>query len=261
MELRRAKIISVTSSKGGIGKTIFITNLAGIYEMLGKKVLLIDLDLYNGTIATLLNIHTDKTIFNFLDDLTFNRFNDVKDYLYKYSDNIDVIPSCKDSRQGNKVSPRLIEKVIYSFINNYDVILIDHSHLPIAPSLVAQDLSNTILYMISNDPLDISNSKETLDIYDNIGRANVKVILNNSFRSKIGYFKNTDISDIIGHKIDYIIDSSLYIRNIDKYIMEGMILVLNKKIDFVNLKDKKWYIDLANDLCEVADGEEKENKK
>ena len=51
MELRRAKIISVTSSKGGIGKSVFITNLAGIYEMLGKKVLLIDLDLFNGTIG------------------------------------------------------------------------------------------------------------------------------------------------------------------------------------------------------------------
>jgi hypothetical protein len=41
--------------------------------------------------------------------------------------------------------------------------------------------------------------------------------------------------------------------------MEGKILVLNKKIDFVNPKDKKWYINLANDLCEVVDGEE-ENK-
>ena len=97
-----------------------------------------------------------------------------------------------------------------------------------------------------------------MDIYDNIGRANVKVILNNSFRSKIGYFKNTDISDIIGHKIDYELSSSLYIRNIDKYIMEGVILVLNKKIDFVNQRDKKWYKDLANDLCEVVDGEEKQ---
>ena len=260
MELRRAKIISVTSSKGGIGKSVFITNLAGIYEMLGKKVLLIDLDLFNGTIGTLLNIHTDKTIYNFLDDLTFNRFTDVSNYLYKYSDNIDVIPSCKDSRQGNKIAPRLIEKVIYSFINNYDVILIDHSHLPIAPSLVAQDLSNTILYMISNDPLDIANSKETLDIYDNIGRTDVRVILNNSFRSKIGYFKTSDIDSIIGHKIDYIMDSSLYIRNIDKYIMEGKILVLNNKIDFVNPKDKKWYINLANDLCEVTDGEQEEKQ-
>ena len=114
--------------------------------------------------------------------------------------------------------------------------------------------------MISNDPLDIANSKETLDIYDNIGRTDVRVILNNSYRSKIGYFKNSDISDIIGHKIDYIIDSSLYIKNIDKYIMEGKILVLNNKIDFVNPKDKKWYINLANDLCEVTDGEQEEKQ-
>ena len=114
--------------------------------------------------------------------------------------------------------------------------------------------------MISNDPLDIANSKETLDIYDNIGRTDVRVILNNSFRSKIGYFKDSEISDIIGHKVDYIMDSSLYIRNIDKYIMEGKILVLNKKIDFVNPKDKRWYIDLANDLCEVTDGEQEEKQ-
>ena len=55
MELRRAKIISITSGKGGIGKSIFLTNLAGIYETLGKKVLLIDLDMFNGVISTILN--------------------------------------------------------------------------------------------------------------------------------------------------------------------------------------------------------------
>ena len=41
--------------------------------------------------------------------------------------------------------------------------------------------------------------------------------------------------------------------------MDGKILVLNKKIGFINSKDQKWFIDIANKLCEVvSDGEEKE---
>ena len=41
----KGKIISITSSKGGVGKTIFATNLAGVYDYLKRKVLLIDMDL------------------------------------------------------------------------------------------------------------------------------------------------------------------------------------------------------------------------
>ena len=257
MELRRARIISITSGKGGIGKTIFLTNLAGVYEYLKKKVLIVDMDLYNGNISTLLDIHEEKTIYNFLEDLANNRLVDAKDYLHKYSEYIDILPSCKDQRQGNKISAKFVEKVIYTFINNYDVILIDNRHVPTPTTLVAHDLSNIILYMISNDSLDIANSREILNIYKNIGRDNVKVILNNSYRAKNGYFSEKDISEIINAKLDYVIKSSLYIKNIDKYIMDGKILVLNKKIGFVNPKDKEWFINVANDLCEVLDGEDK----
>ncbi len=259
MELRRARIISITSSKGGIGKTIFLTNLAGVYEYLQKKVLIVDMDLFNGNISTLLNIHQDRTIYNFLEDLSNNRFVDAKDYLYKYSDYIDVLPSCKDQRQGNKISAKFVEKVIYTFINNYDVILIDNSHVPTPSTLVAHDLSNIILYMVSNDALDLSNSREILNIYKNVGRDNVKVILNNSFRDKKGYFSTKDISEILNSRIDYVVKRSLYIKNIDKYIMDGKILVLNNKIGFVNPKDRDWLVNIAKDICEVTvDGEDKE---
>ena len=37
--------ICVFSAKGGVGKTITTLNLAGIFEMLKKKVLIIDFDL------------------------------------------------------------------------------------------------------------------------------------------------------------------------------------------------------------------------
>ncbi len=250
MELKKAKIIAITSSKGGIGKTVFITNLAGVYQKLNKKVLLIDLDLYTGGISTLLNIHSDKTIYNFCDDLSFNRHCDTASYLTKYSDYIDVLPSCKDPRQASKINTKLIEKVLYTYINAYDIILIDNNHLPLPSTLLSLDLADKIIYMLSNDPLDLANSKNALAIYDNIHHNKLVVILNNSFNPSKNYFSNYDIKDYLGHKLNYIINSSMYVKNIDKYLMDGYILTLNNNLHFDNQKDYNWYINLANRLGE-----------
>ena len=41
---KNGKVISISSVKGGVGKTTMTVNLAGIYYMMGKKVLIIDAD-------------------------------------------------------------------------------------------------------------------------------------------------------------------------------------------------------------------------
>ena len=74
MKNSKGKIITVTSTKGGVGKTITTLNLAGVYEKLGLKTLVIDLDLYGGAVATYLNSTNDRTIFNLVEDLTNNRY-------------------------------------------------------------------------------------------------------------------------------------------------------------------------------------------
>ena len=66
---KKGKIITITSTKGGVGKTITTLNLAGIYSNMGLKTLIIDLDIYGGNIATFVNSTLDRTIFNFIDDM------------------------------------------------------------------------------------------------------------------------------------------------------------------------------------------------
>jgi len=41
MALNKAKVFTITSVKGGVGKTTTILNLAGIYSRLEKRVLII----------------------------------------------------------------------------------------------------------------------------------------------------------------------------------------------------------------------------
>ena len=80
------------------------------------------MDLACGGISVLLNLNNTKTIYNLADDILNNRFNDTKDYVVSYSDYIDILPSCKDPRQGNKIDLKLIEQIISLYKNNYDLL-------------------------------------------------------------------------------------------------------------------------------------------
>ena len=122
---KTGKSICIFSGKGGVGKTITTLNLAGIYEMIGKKVLIIDLDLASGNIALCANKPFQKTIYNFVDDYNNNRFHNFNDYVTHYDNFIDILPSPKDPRQASKIDSKYIEIAIDKAEYLYDVVLID----------------------------------------------------------------------------------------------------------------------------------------
>ena len=81
MKREKGKIITITSSKGGVGKTTLLLNLAGIYSKLNKRVLLLDFDFGNGVISLNLNLKTHKNIYHVADDIRNNRYLNYKDYM------------------------------------------------------------------------------------------------------------------------------------------------------------------------------------
>ena len=251
----KGEVIAIASGKGGVGKTIFATNLAGVYHYLKKKVLLIDMDLSSGGVNVLLNLTNSKTIYNLADDILNNRFKEAGDYVYHYSDYVDILPSCKDPRQASKIDIKLLEQIIMVYKNSYDVVLLDTTHIPTAYTLVALDLADKILFLITDNPLDLKNSSNMLTILSEIKEDKVKVILNNSCHVEKNYFSKFDIKNVIKHNIDYILPSSMYITNINKSLMEGKILVLNNNLSFRNNSDRELLINIASKM--IGDKDEK----
>ena len=94
------KVISVSSVKGGVGKTTILLNLAGIYCELGKRVLIIDLDLFSGGVAISLNVKNTKDIFMLVDSMANNRFTELNKYVTSYNKNIDVLAAPRDPRDA-----------------------------------------------------------------------------------------------------------------------------------------------------------------
>ena len=244
----KGKVLAISSAKGGVGKTIFATNLAGVYHHLKKKVLLIDMDLSSGGVNVLLNISNVKTIYNLADDILNNRFKEASEYVYHYSEFIDILPSCKDPRQASKIDIKLLEQIITVYKNNYDVVILDTTHIPTSYTLTALDLADKVLFLITDNLLDLKNSSSMLTILNEIKEDKVKVILNNSYRLEKNYFSKFDLKNIIKHNVDYILPSTMYIPNINKSLMEGEILVLNDHLSFKNKSDRELLINIANKM-------------
>lgn len=245
MKKKIGKSLCLFSGKGGVGKTILTLNLAAIYSQINKHVLIVDLDLSSGGIALATNKVFDKTIYNFVDDYNNNRFKDFNDYVVKYNENIDIMPSPKDPRQASKIDSKYIEILLDKAMFHYDMVLIDTNHNLNELNLVVLDAADNILFVIENDPMDLKNMKSLLSIFKDLEKTNYKILLNNSRDPFKKYFTLYDMKTIIKNNIDYEISSEFFLKNMDSYVMNGEIPMLQPKAPNIFNKDYTTMMNLA----------------
>lgn len=245
MKKKIGKSLCLFSGKGGVGKTILTLNLAAIYSQINKHVLIVDLDLSSGGIALATNKVFDKTIYNFVDDYNNNRFKDFNDYVVKYNENIDIMPSPKDPRQASKIDSKYIEILLDKAMFHYDMVLIDTNYNLNELNLVVLDAADNILFVIENDPMDLKNMKSLLSIFKDLDKTNYKILLNNSRDPFKKYFTLYDMKTIIKNNIDYEISSEFFLKNMDSYVMNGEIPMLQPKAPNIFNKDYTTMMNLA----------------
>lgn len=131
-DFKMAKVIAVSTNKGGVLKSSIVTNLAGVLSKKGKKVLIIDTD-NQGNAAISFNQNPDNFELT-LYDVLLEGVEPEKVILNIYK-NIDILPSNDDMgffefdvvSQLNKFNEplTLLEKAVNKIKDHYDVIVID----------------------------------------------------------------------------------------------------------------------------------------
>ncbi|MEE3343855.1 MAG: AAA family ATPase [Bacilli bacterium] len=252
---KKGKIISISSVKGGVGKTTMAINLAGIYCLMKKKVLIIDADFYSGGISTWLDIKNKKDIYMMVDSIANNRYTSIKDYTTSYNQYIDVLASPRDPRSALKIESKFLP-IIFEFAKReYDIILVDTNHIMNEINLNVLDNSYMSLFIVTNDLIDLKNMKSIISIFKDTDKTNYLVCLNNSRDTGRDYLSLFDIRNIVKCNIDYTISNSFYIKNIDKYVLDGEILTLNKSINRFHGADINKLKSIAEALIKDRDKE------
>lgn len=226
-----SKVACVFSGKGGVGKTTFVLNLAGTLSNLNKKVLIVDTDLYSGGVAVALNKEPKKTLYDFHKEYAKEKFPDLIDYVVKYNENIDFLAAPNNFKEADEITFPCIEAIIASANLLYDVVLFDTNHIYHKFNDLLFKKMNKIFYIVTNDSLDLKNSRNNLDCLREF-TDNIDVILNYSIHFNRDYFILYDIKNILKRNIDYSISSKFNYDAIDSVTLRGEILTLTSQ---------KWY--------------------
>ena len=172
-----------------------------------------------------------------IDSFSNNRYSNIRDYVVEYNNGIDVLACPKDPRCALKIDSKYIPMIFEFAKREYDVILVDTNHIMNEVNLMILDNVYKSLFMVTNDLVDLKNTKSLISIFKETDKSNYMMVLNCSRDTGRDYFSLFDIRNIIKTNIDYTISSSFYIKNIDKYVLNGEILTLNRNINRFHGKD------------------------
>ena len=151
-------IITMSSLKGGVGKSTLSIFLANCLAAMGKKVLFIDLDPNNsGTMYYTTGIENIESIIQKCNAFEMLSHNSIEDYAVKTrKENIDIIPSSLNLFKLRSIGYTELKKTLQN--NTYDFVIIDTA--PNYDNIVinAYKASDYILTPISFDPFNFSTT-------------------------------------------------------------------------------------------------------
>jgi len=206
---KRAKKITIFSTKGGSGKSFIAINLA--VDLIGqtkKKVTLFDLNYQFGDIALMLNLFPKHTIYDIMSVIDQLDPEMLQDFLTKHSSGVKVLPAPIDPTQDESISTVTTKKILNILSDISDYIIID------SPSgfgdnvLLLLEETDYLVMVTSMDVPSIKNLKITLQLLDQLKFPEDRMFLVlNRAGTKVGITED-EIKKTIARKIDVFIPSN-----------------------------------------------------
>ncbi len=178
----RTQVISVTSGKGGVGKTTTTVNLAIALVQLQKKVLILDADLGLANINILLGFKPQSTI-----DDVIRKSAKLKDVIVSHNSGIDIIPAGSGVQEVTQLSEMDQRNIIDGFEELegvYDYFLIDTGAGIGDNVLYFNEAAERILVVVDTEPTSIADAYALIKVLSTTNRVNAFDIIVN--RAPIG---------------------------------------------------------------------------
>lgn len=170
------RTITITSGKGGVGKTNISVNLALHLATLGYRTCLFDADLGLANINILLGLNPDHD----LEDVISNRHS-LQDIIIRNYNQIDIIPGSSGVEKMANLEGVQVEQLIRSFseLDAYDFLLFDTS-AGVSRSVIAFCLaSSEVVLVITPEPTSLTDSYALLKILSLNGfKGKTKIVVN-----------------------------------------------------------------------------------
>ncbi len=178
---KQGQVITVFSTKGGVGKTFIAANLAvSLAQHTKEKVVLVDLDLDFGNAALALNIIPRYTIVDIINEIRNLDQDMIESYLIPHRSGIKVLPANAQPQMSEFISAEHIEIILKVLQTAFDYIVIDmpaRFYSPVDPAFQSADM---LCLVTTPEVSTVRNIKATLSALNDLNypKEKIKLMLN-----------------------------------------------------------------------------------
>lgn len=246
------RVVTVFSTKGGVGKTVLATNLGtALAKCLGLRTALVDLDLQFGDVGIMLGLVPERTITDVAASIERLDADLLRGHMMHHESGLDVLLAPVRPEDAETVTTGRIGRILSLLREMYDVVVIDTAATLDEIVLTALDRSDAVYAMTMMDVASIKNMRISIQKLTQLGYANglVHVVLNRA-DSKV-WLEPQEVERAVGSEIFARIPSD---RIVPRSVNKGTPVVLDEPRSDV----AKAMVRIAKSIADSA-GEESDH--
>ncbi|MBX9834508.1 MAG: MinD/ParA family protein, partial [Burkholderiaceae bacterium] len=191
-----ARIIAVTSGKGGVGKTFVSANLAAALTRRGQRVLVLDADLGLANLDVVLNLHPKITLHD-----VFTGKAALDDAIIVAPGGFDVLLAGSGMVEYSRLTPEVRNQflsVIQALTPRYDVVLLDTGAGISDVVLFSISLASEVLIVATPEPTSLTDAYAAIKVLAmQQKRQHVRMVINQAARPGDGRAITSQLQQVL----------------------------------------------------------------
>ena len=223
---RTHRVVAVHSPKGGVGTSTVAVNIAmAAAQRKPDRVVIVDLDLQFGQVATHLNIQPRQTLADAVrDEAALREAELLRTYATKHDSGLHVLSGPTGPEAANLITADHVDKILTILLDTYDQVVIDTGTWLDERTLRAFEHAENVLFVVNPEIAALKALTALVEYLNEAGTVAAKTtfVLNNTFGREI--LKLRDVEQALGTKVgaELPYDPFLYLKAVN----EGVPVVL-----------------------------------
>lgn len=206
---RDGRIIVVASPKGGVGKSTVAVNMAvELARAAPSQVVVVDLDLRFGDVATMLDLKPDRSIADVfatgggLDTLM------LKTYLAAHPSGLWIVAAPDSPAAADAIEPSHVQDLLRVLARAFRYVIVDTGSGLDEPTLAAMEVATDAVFVSSLDIAGVRNMRKEIEILGTVGVLPKRHQLVVNMADRRSGMKPEDVVTVVGLPVSAVIPRS-----------------------------------------------------
>lgn len=223
----RTRVTTVISPKGGVGKTSVATNLAiSFAERHPMDVVLVDLDLQFGDVATTLDMLPSSTVEDAFMPTAANDTLVLKTLLAVHPAKFFVLGAADSPAANEGVTGPQVKRLLAQLASQFSYIVVDTAAGLDEPTLAALEMTDDVVLMSTMDVACVRGVRKEVELLMELGLIPTSRTLVLNMADRESGLRVKDVESVVGLPVDVVIPRS---GDVQLASNQGQPLMLRKK--------------------------------